>query len=493
MIFKSAAVLLLLDLEHKIKEDEFSGALKASVEAFQAAQEDFQNQKYDAALAKLRPILAKPTGAEDRKIILTRYDRQLGRQISVGEHEYYPYQLAARCLQLSAKAEPDKARAMEMLKEAKGYLDASIGKCQADSSKAFLRQVSDAISRLEGEVEPAGPTPAEIAAKQIRKLIESSDYVAASAAIDKTRDALGAQAAALKEELDKAQKKTLGLKWADAEEYLARFKATRKIDSLVEELRALIPSKVTALSPEFLWIKDFAEALSEHRAEGTVENARSDPAEGFVARAMDLEQFGLVKAAAEVRCEHAAGLVRRAMAAAKSASLKEMGERAKAAQDVVAKLKREREAVEGMKEKFPARRGILDRYGELLTEKIQALQVMAADLPKRSAAVDEVIEALGRADASVFGPEAGGSYEALYSKLMRALESADFVKCHKEVQAAGHYLAAVLTALEGFRRGDAASEIRKSVEPLLKKARDLVPSIHVDLPLSPKVKSLLIK
>jgi hypothetical protein len=477
MIFK--ALLLLLDLEIKLKEDDFS-KIKASVEAYEAALADFQAQRFDAALAKLRPLVGKPTGAEDRKILVTKYDRQLARQITTGEHEYYPYQLAARCLLSMARGESDKARAKALLKEAKEYLDASINACQAESSKVHLRRVEEAAAKLD-EAEPAGPTPEETATKEIRKRIDAGDFVGAAALIEKSK------LPALKEDLLKAQKKYLGLKWADAEEYLGKFKPTRKIGALVEELRALLPSKVTAMTPEFIWIQDFADQLYEHRSWGTVENAKRDPAEGFVARALELEQFTLARAAMEVRFEHASGVVRRGVAAAKRDIRASLAE----AQETIARAKRERDALDASKDKIASRKPLVERCVEFQSEKIQALEALFAELPKRSEAVDEVLQSLSRCDPEVFGPNANGSYDPLLAKLERAMAAADFAKCHKEVQATAHYLLAALTALEGFRRGDVLSEIKRLIQPPLSKARELVPSFELDLPISPKVKALL--
>jgi hypothetical protein len=431
--------LLLVDLESKIKQDEYAGALKAAVEAYESALDDFQRQKAEAALAKLRPILAKPTGLEDRKIILTRYDRQLGRDITVGEHDFYPYQLAGKCLLASAKGESDKTRAMAMLKEAKGFLENSTGPCQAESSKAILRQVNDAISKLESEAEPSGPTPEEKAAKDAKRLMDAGDFVGAAAVIEKNHQD------ALKDDLAKAERKFLGVKWAEAEDYLDKFKPTRKIGILADELKALVPSKVTGLSPEFKWVQDLAAALEASKGSGTVEALKSDPTEALLLRAVEMEQATLVKVALDIRFEVVSGAIRRAVKAAKDGSFKEIAARSKEVQELI--------------ETCPA--------------------------------VDEVLLALSRFDPAVFGDEAAGGYDALLKKLQEAMEDSEFSRCHREVQGAAHYLRAALTALEGFRRGESLADVRKACEPALKKSRELAPNQKLDVPLSPKVRAAL--
>lgn len=474
MIFR--ALFLLLDLEVKLKEEDFS-KIKAAVESYEAALADFQAQRFDAALAKLRPLVASPSGAEDRKIVITKYDRQLARQVTIGEREYYPYQLAARCLLSIARAESDKARAKALLKEAKQYLETSIGTCQAESSKAHARRVDEAAARLAEDEAPAE----DAAAKEARRRISVNDFQGAAALIEKNK------LDALKEDLLKEQKKYLGLKWVDAEEYLTKFRPTRKIEVLVEELRALLPSRVTALTPEFVWIQDLADQLYEHRSWGLVENAKRDPAEGFVARALDLEQFILVRAALEIRFEHAAGVVRRGVAAVKKDLKASLAE----AQETIARVKREREALEAAKDKIASRKPLVERCVEFQSEKIRELEALLNELPKRSPAVDEVLQSLSTCDPAVFGPDADGSYEPLLSKLERAIEASDFAKCHKDVQATAYYLLAALTALEGFRRGDVLAEIKRACQASLQKSKELSPDLSLDLPLSPKVKALL--
>jgi hypothetical protein len=489
----SLVLLWAADLEHKIKEDEFAGALKAAVEAYEAAAGDFQSQKFEAALAKLRPLLARPTGAEDRRIVLSRYDRQLGRDIPVGEpRDFYPYQLAARCLLVSSGAAPDKAGTLAMLKEARGYLETSTGKCQADSSKPFLRQVNDAIARVESEFEPAGPTPAEKAVREIRRTIEAGDFAGAAAAIERQKDLLGREAEGLKTEAAKAQTRHLAAKWSEAEEFLSRFRPTRKVESLAEEMRALLPSRVTALTPEFQWVEEAAKSLESTRESGMVENARPETFDALVARSLNLEQPTLLKVAVDLRFEAVAGGVRRAVAASRTGALKDVEQASAQVQSILAREKWNRDALQKtIGEASALRKAWLERYLGMLEEKAKLLAAMAAEIPGRIEGLEEVAASLGRFDPAVFGPDASGSYEPLIKKINSIVGAQGFDRGHKEAQAAAHYLLAALLVLEGYRRGDPLTEIRRAAEGPLKRSRDLAPKLELELPLSPKVKAVL--
>jgi hypothetical protein len=249
------------------------------------------------------------------------------------------------------------------------------------------------------------------------------------------------------------------------------------------------------LPPPFQWIEDLAHVLDSQRDARFVENIKAGTFDGamlaLLRRAVELERFPFARAGAAVRFECLAGALRRIVVAAKAGPLSALAKHAQDAQDVLAQQKKIRDDVVNETRSAPEpRKQVLERYLLAHAEGTQSLETLAGRLPTRCAAADEIAQALSRYDDSVFGPDAAGSYAPLEQKISRGVSVPEFERCHWEAQAQAHYLRATLLALEGLRRGDAPEDIRRTCAPPLQKARELAPSLQLELPVSRKIKAV---
>jgi hypothetical protein len=487
--------LLLLasqDEPVKVKEPDFD-KVKGQFDRFAQAQRDLDAGAVDRALASARELLkdAAVSGYADRKIQVVRLDRMTRAwTLPVGDpKEFYPRQIAARALLELAKSESDPARKLKTLEEARELIQSS----QAENSRRFESAISAEIDGTKRSLEASREDPSAPILREAHRLRDAKDFKGALAHLEKNRTTLGESYASLKADVETAQQREIAGLASGAKGFLEKLRPEDKLETLSRAIRAYLPDpdKYSTIGSELEWLRSLADVIDKHRGSEYLENAPvpqvSRDLEGLLKTAMDCEDIAQARAAIRLRGHVIAAAVKRKAAQARkepAANLEKHIQEARALATPVG-VDLERVSKLAREASDPGRRTFLGKVSEELAAQAGVIDGQAQLMPAFDPALETIRKQLDGPESAVYGAGGASGYRAAISAVRALVEGEGFSRWHPELQSIGRSLAATLLALEGFRQGRPAEEIRAECRPFV--GQDFRPVMTV----SPKVKRLL--
>ncbi|HLG42280.1 MAG TPA: hypothetical protein VI643_02860 [Planctomycetota bacterium] len=488
------ALLLVLaqDDPVKVKEPDFEKA-KGQFEKYVRATKDLEAGAFERALATAKELLGDASVAAfaDRRVQVVRLDRMTRAWSQpVGDpREFYPKQLAARCMLELSKSEDDPRKRLAVLEEAKSLIQAS----EVESSRRYETSIAAEHERVRKAGETPREDPSAPVIREAERLQDAKDFKGALGHLEKNKAVLGQSFDSVRRDIEKAQERHLADLASEAKSFLEKLRPEEKLETLARSIKAFLPDsdKFTSIGADLECLRALAGLVERHKA---AEYFESVP---IAQLTKDLEP--LFKSAMAREDVPQARMVIRIRAHACLAAAKGWVDRA--SKEPSAQLEKHREALAGLSgplgvdlaslkkeaETTPdaGRRTFLGKVSAEFEGALAALSEHSRRMPMAEPAVESIRKAVGEGDASIFGPESSGSYRSVIAKLKGLMDGADSVRWHPEIKSAGRSLLAILIALEGFRDGRASQEIAGDCRPFV--GHDL--KLVLDVP--PKVSRLL--
>ncbi len=476
----------------KVREPDFE-KVKGQFEKYARAAKDLEAGAYDRALVAAREILADAgvAGFADRRIQVVRLDRMTRAWTQpVGDpREFYPKQVAARCLLELSKSESDGPKRLAMLEEARGLIQGS----EPESSRRFESAIAAEHERVRKASETPREDPRAPVIRDAQRFQDAKDFKAALGHLEKNKAILGPSYDTLHRDVERAQERHLADLASEAKSFLEKLRPEEKLDALSKAIKAFLPDadKVASVGPELEWVRSLWALVDRHKSAEYFESVPitqlSKDLDGLLQAAVVREDVAQARVAIRIRT-HAL------MAAAKACVDRALKEPA-------ANLERHRKELAGLtgplagelsrvKKEAEAtpdagRKTFLGKVAEELGDAAAALGEVAQRMPVAEPAIDGIRKAVAEGDTVVFGPDAYGSYRSLIAKLKGLVDGDAFSGWHPESKAASRSLLAALVALEGLRDGRSTQEVKEDCRPYVG------PDFRHILEAPPKVKKLL--
>lgn len=469
--------LLLLAVQDepvKVKEPDFE-RLQAKFERCAQAQRDLDAGAYDRALVTARELLQDSSVAaySDRRVQVVRMDRMTRAwTVPLGEpREFYPKQIAARALLELAKSESNPSKKLALLEDARTLIQGS----QVESSRRFEAAIASQIDLTRRAMESPREEPHVPILREVQRLREAKDFKGALAHIEKNRTALGDTYAGLKTDIETAQHREIAALASSAREILEKLHPDEKLDNLSKALKTCVPDpdKFTAVGPDLEWVRLLATTFDRYRTFEYIENAPVaqilKDLEGLLSSAMAREDIAQSRAAIRLRGHAVASAVKRRSEQARKEPLSSLEKHMKEAAALVAPLGAELEQVSRLTRETaePGKKTFLSKVSDEMRAQFEVVDRLAKSMPSSEPALDAIRRQLEGGDPAIYGPEGGTGYRGAIASVRSLVEGEEFSRWHPEVQAVGRSLLATLLALEGFRQGRTAEEIKADCRPFV--------------------------